>query len=127
MTIIGYRRATILAFLVVAGLLGVTWHLLMKCAIQQANERDSWSAIVGYGRTRDVALRSEPKIAAEMLYSIAYLPARRTDTPLERIVDRERDRDIHLVIEYLRNKTGEDLGDDPAKWIEKYDPQEMRQ
>jgi hypothetical protein len=31
------------------------------------------------------------------------------------------------VIEYLRNKTGEDLGDDPAKWIEKYDPQEMRQ
>jgi hypothetical protein len=32
----------------------------------------------------------------------------------------ERASAIREVIAYLRKKTGEDLGDDPQKWIEKY-------
>ena len=86
------------------------------------------SAIVDYGRCRDVALRSEPEHAVEQLHVIACLPPRRTNSPspLLRVVERERDRDIRDVIAYLRTKTGEDLGDDPGKWIVKYSPHETR-
>ena len=129
MTVIGYRRVTILALLLIATLLAVAWHLAMKWAIQQADERDSWGAIVGYGRSRDQALRSEPGVAAQELYIIACVPPRRTNSPspLLRMVERERERDIRDVIAYLRTKTGEDLGSDPAKWIEKYSAHETRQ
>ncbi|HXT39331.1 MAG TPA: hypothetical protein VN887_04845 [Candidatus Angelobacter sp.] len=122
MTVIGYRWALILACLLVVALLALAWHLAMQSAVQQADERGVWSAIVDYGRCRDEAFRSEPERAVEQLYIIACLPPRRTNSPgpLLWIVERERDRDIREVIAYLRTKTGKDLGDDPAKWIEKY-------
>lgn len=128
MTVIGYRRITILALLCVAVLLALVWHLAMECAVQQADARGAWSAIAGYGRSRNMALRSEPEDAAQMLHIIAILPARQTNSsdPLIRMVERERDRDVRDVIEYLRAKTGEDFGDDPAKWIEKYSGHEAR-
>jgi len=128
MTVIGYKRLTILLFLLVVSLLAVAWHLAMKGAIQQADERGTWSVIADYGNCRDVALRSEPDAAAGQLYIIACLPPRKTNnlSPLLRIVERERDRDIHDVIAYLRTKTGDDLGDDPEKWIEKYSTHETR-
>jgi len=69
---------------------------------------------------------TSPEQAVEQLYIIACLPPRRTNdlSPLLRIIERERDRDIHDVIAYLRTKTGGDLGDDPAKWIERYSAHE---
>jgi hypothetical protein len=120
MTVIGYRRLTIVALLSVAALLGVAWHLLMKGAIQQADEMATWRGIMMLERSRDYALRSEPRVAAQTLYEIAYLPPPRTNGPLDWIIQRERQRQAHEIIEYLRKRTGEDLGDDPAKWIENY-------
>jgi hypothetical protein len=128
MTIVGYKRVVILASLFIVALLALAWHLAMKRAIQQADERGAWLAVADYGRSRDRALRSEPGVAAQELYIIASLPPRRTNSPsyLLRMVERERDRDIRDVVAYLRTKTGEDLGDDPAKWIEKYLAHEKR-
>ncbi len=126
MTVIVYKRVLVLACLFIVALLALAWHLTVKRAIQQADERGAWLAIADYGRARDRALLSEPRAAAEELYIIASLPPRRTNSPsyLLRMVERERDRDIRDVVAYLRTKTGEDLGDDPAKWIEKYSPHE---
>ena len=122
MRAIGYRRIVIASGIAVVGLLALAWELAVRSAIQQADARDAWSAIVDYGRSRDAALRSAPREAVQMLETIATLPPRRTNhaSPVLRMVERERDRDVRDVIEYLRKKTGEDLGDDPAKWIEKY-------
>ncbi len=128
MTAVGYRRVVIVSGIVIAGLLALAWQLAMKAAILQADARDAWSAIVDYGRSRDAAIRSDPREAVQMLEIIATLPPRRTNhsSPILRMVERERDRDVRDVIEYLRKKTGEDLGDDPAKWIEKYSGHEKR-
>ena len=128
MTAIGYRRIIIVSGIAIAGLLVLAWELAKRYAIQQADARDAWSAIVDYGRSRDSALRSDPREAVQMLEVIATLPPRRTNSlsPVLRMVERERERDVRDVLEYLRRTTGEDLGDDPAKWIEKYSRHEDR-
>jgi len=120
MTLIGYRRLAILALLLDAVLLGLTWQLAMKCAINRADERGTWLAIRDFERSRELAVRSEPEAAVGILYQVAYLPPPRANAPLERIIERERERQVREIIEYLRKRTGEDLGSDPAKWIQKY-------
>src|SRR5689334_844028 len=101
MTIVGYKRLTIVSFLLLAGLLGFTVHLAMKCSTQRADEGRAWGVIWNYGSCRDLALRSDPATAVSMLRLITSRP-RRTNTPLDLIVQRERERVIHEVIEYLR-------------------------
>ncbi len=39
---------------------------------------------------------------------------------LKEIVEVEKKRTERDIIEYLRTKTGENLGNDPEKWIKKY-------
>jgi hypothetical protein len=128
MTVTGYRWALLLACLLIVAVLASAWQLELKSAVQRADARGAWSAVADYGRCRDTALRSTPQQAVEQLYIIACLPRRRTNdpSPLLRMVERERDRDICDVIAYLRSKTGEDLGDDAAKWIDKYSAYEKR-
>jgi len=128
MTVTGYRWALLLAGLCIVALLAFAWRLALRSSIQRLDERGAWNAIADYGRCRDTALRSTPEEAAGQLYIIACLPPRRTNdlNPLLRMIERERDRDIHDVIVYLRAKTRDDLGDDPAKWIEKYSAHERQ-
>jgi hypothetical protein len=120
---IGYRRLTILLLLVVLGLLGLSWHLALKCAMHRADEQWTWLTIRDFQRSRDLAARSQPEVAVQILDQIAHLPPPRTNRPLDRIVEHERARQVDDLIEYLRKTTGEDFGDDPAKWIEKYSKQ----
>ena len=128
MTVTGYRRVLFGACLLIVALVAVAWNLALKSAVQRADARAAWSAVADYARCRDTALRSTPEQAVEQLYIIACLPPRRTNdlSPLLRMIERERDRDIHDVIAYLRTKTGADMGNDPAKWIDKYSPHEKR-
>lgn len=124
MTVIGYRRLTILLLLVIVGLFGFAWHLVLECARYRADERGAWLTVRDFQRSRDFAERSEPKEAVQVLDQIAHLPPARTNGPLDRIIENERARQVRQLIEYLRKTTGEDLGDDPAKWIEKYSAQQ---
>jgi hypothetical protein len=128
MTVIRYRWVLLLACLCNVALLVTAWLLGRRSGAQRAREAGAWSAVVDYGRCRDAALRSEPEQAVDQLYLIACLPPRRRDdlSPLIRMVERERERDIRDVITYLRSKTGIDLGDEPGKWIEKYSTQANR-
>jgi hypothetical protein len=127
MTIIGYKRVAILTSLLSVALLALAGYFAIKSANHQDEEQGAWSEIRDYGKWRDAALQSEPEGAAWMLQIITTSPRRTTNSPspLVRIIERERERDVRDVIEYLRRKTGEDLGDDPAKWIEKYPPHKV--
>lgn len=100
---------------VVALLLGVGGYWLWKSQKQRLDEQETWSLIMDFERSRALALRSDPKIAAKMLDVIAHHPARLANGPLFLIAERERARDVHDVIDYLRKRTGEDLGDDPNR------------
>jgi hypothetical protein len=39
---------------------------------------------------------------------------------LDRMVERERTLAVRDIISYLRTKTGQDLGENPEPWIQKY-------
>ena len=70
------------------------------------------------------ALQSSATDAADCLqYVVNYYPSgtkQPTGSRLDRIVERERKQVIGEIINYLRIKTGESLGEDPEIWIEKY-------
>ena len=49
-----------------------------------------------------------------------------TNSLLNLMVVNEKQRDTYEVIEHLRKKTGEDLGDNPTNWIDKFLWQQLR-
>lgn len=120
MSITSYKRLTVLLTVVIVVLLGLVWYFSVKFQMQRFDERDLWSGIRDFDRMRDMALRSEPKDAVEILDTFATIAPRQGTSPGEMIFEHERAADIREIIGYLRQKTGEDLGDDPKKWVEKY-------
>lgn len=46
-------------------------------------------------------------------------------TPLDRLVERVRSEVVQDIIGILRQKSGEDLGDDPEAWIKEYGKREQ--
>jgi hypothetical protein len=62
--------------------------------------------------------------AAESLqYVVGYYPSgskQETGSRLDRMVEQERALATRDIIAYLRSKTGEDLGERPEAWIQKY-------
>ena len=73
---------------------------------------------------RRQALKGNPLDAAKSLeYVVDYYPSgtkQRAGSPLDKVVERMRFRVIADIILHLRQKTGEDLGEKPETWIEKY-------
>jgi ABC-type phosphate/phosphonate transport system permease subunit len=73
---------------------------------------------------RQKALQTDAIGAAESLeYVVNYYPSgskQRTGSRLDKVVERERASVTHDIISYLRQKTGEDLGENPEAWIKKY-------
>lgn len=78
-----------------------------------------------FDEARTKALTSDAAAAAGLLeYVTIYYPLgskQRSDSNLDLVVERHRDLVIRDIIQYLRQKTGEDLGDRPDAWAEKYD------
>lgn len=75
---------------------------------------------------RAKALQSDPAGAAGCLqYVVNYYPSgskQETGSRLDRMVERERTRAVSDIISHLRAKTGQDLGENPEPWIQKYAP-----
>jgi hypothetical protein len=73
-------------------------------------------------RTR--ALQSSASDAAGCLqYVVHYYESgskQETGSRLDRMVERERQRAAQDIMAYLRIKTGQDLGESPEAWIQKY-------
>ena len=70
------------------------------------------------------ALQSDPEEAVGCLEYVArYYPSgtkQEAGSRLDRMVESSRTSSAREIIAYLRAKTGEDLGDTPEPWIEKY-------
>jgi hypothetical protein len=70
---------------------------------------------------RDTALTSDPSTAVKHLYDLQDPPnGQHFDNIAAGIVDAARKRDCRDVIDYLRSKTGQDLGDKPGAWIKQF-------
>jgi hypothetical protein len=127
MSIASYKRLTALLAVGIVLLLGLVWQLNLKLHMALLDARESeqstWVEVRELDKCRDRALQAEPQKAVEYLDMLDQSPPRewtaRRGNP-GRVIEIERASAIREVIAYLRKKTGEDLGDDPKRWIEKY-------
>ena len=119
-----YKRLTIALGVVCIGLVILYGRLvwtngLLKIRVAFASEQ---TQIFDDMRTR--ALQSDAAGAAGCLeYVVGYYPSgtkQQTGSRLDRIVERQRAFVVRDIVAYLRSKTGEDLGESPEAWIQKY-------
>jgi hypothetical protein len=124
MTLTGYKRLVIalsVALLLVLALAGkLFWDAgLLQVRVAFANEQ-----IGIFEDVRVRALLADAAGAAGSLdYIVRYYPSgtkQVAGSQLDSIVERARADAIRAIIAHLRAKTGEDLGDNPEKWIQKY-------
>ena len=119
-----YKRLAVLLGVVCFGLLvlfgWLFWsHGWLTIRVAWASEQ---TQIFEDMRTK--ALQSDAGEAVVCLqYVIWYYPSgskQEAGSRLDRMVERERARAAQDIIAYLRTKAGEDLGENPEAWIQKY-------
>ena len=124
MSTIGYRRLTILLGGACVGLIilcaSLFWnHGLLTIRVAWATEQ-----VKLFDEMRIQALASEPAAAAGYLeYVVGYYPSgskQEMGSRLDRMVEQARTRASREIVAHLRTRTGEDLGDHPEAWIQKY-------
>jgi hypothetical protein len=120
----GYKRLTIVLGVICAGLLvlcGVQFRTYgwLKMRVAFASEQTQI-----FDEMRSRALKSDAAGAAGCLeYAVDYYPSgskQETGSRLDRMVERDRALAVRDILACLRIKTGEDLGDSPEAWIQKY-------
>ena len=120
MKIENWKRLTIGLLMLNLILVSVAAWSFIKYRMVVWDQTSTWGVVASWEGSRRVALQSEPSRAAALLDFITSHPSRRDNSVLTMMMERERTNSIHDIIEYLRMKTGEDLGDDPRKWTKKY-------
>lgn len=124
MSISGYKRLTIVLSVLCVGLLvlsgGVFWSYgWLKIRVAFASEQTQI-----FEEMRSRAFQSDAAGAAGCLqYVVWYYPSgtkQEAGSRLDRIVERERAVAVREILAHLRAKTGEDLGENPEAWIQKY-------
>lgn len=129
MKIGGYKRLVIVLLAIVAVLIGCLWHLWWEYHIERLDAKLTWNTVVDYDRSRRVDHMNIEETVDALDYA-AHLGLRVRNRYLNEIMDREQALVVRDIIEQLRKKTGEDLGDDPEAWIQKfgrYDPASARE
>ena len=128
MSITSYNRLTVLMAVGIIFLLGLLWQLNWKLHMAwldtKESEQTTWVEVRDLDKCRDWALQAEPQKAVEYLDMLDQSPPKSWTAHrgnLGRVIEIERASAIREIIAYLRKKTGEDLGDDPKKWIQKYE------
>ena len=127
MSITSYKRLTVSLAIGIILLLGLVWQLNLKLHMAlldtKASEQSTWVEVRDIDKCRDWALHAELPKAVEYLDMLDQSPPREWTSRrgnIGQVIEIERASAIREVIAYLRKKTGEDFGDDPKKWIEKY-------
>lgn len=124
MTAIGYKRLTITISVLCITLLVICgyqfWNYgLLKIRVAWADDQ-----VKIFDEMRTKALQSDARGAVGYLqYIVNYYPSgtkQEAGSRLDRMVERERDRSTQEIVEHLRAKTGENLGESPQAWIQKY-------
>lgn len=124
MSIPRYKRLTIALSVVCVGMIALYSCLFWNYArlkIQVASASDQTQI---FEQMRVEGLQSDPVGAAGCLeYVVRYYPSgskQETGSLLDVIVERERVSAERAIVAYLRTKTGQDLGERPEAWIQKY-------
>ena len=124
MGIPGYRRLTVflgalcVALVVLYGFLFWSYGWL-KISVAFAGEQSQIS-----DEMRIRAIQSDTTNATRCLeYVINYYPSgtkQLAGSRLDRMVERERAVAVNAIMNYLHDKTGDDLGAKPEAWIQRY-------
>ena len=124
MSIPGYKRLTIALVVGCVGLLvlcgSLFWsHGWLTIRVAWASEQTKI-----FDEMRTQALQSDASTAAGCLeYVVSYYPSgskQEKGSRLDRMVELERELAAREIVAYLRSKTGQDLGESPETWIQKY-------
>lgn len=120
MSLRSYKSFILLLIVACAFELALAWDLGWKYFDERMSARTVWDTMVGYDTTRNRLgdMGIEDDIAYLSVFRRNKLLSR--DTALNLIMDQERKRIIHDIIQDLTKKTGNNLGDDPDVWIEKF-------
>ena len=89
----------------------------------QAAFADDQTQIFDEMRTRALQSTSPPDIAGSLQYAAFYYPSgskQRAGSQLDRVVERHRTAVVRDIVAHLRRTTGQDLGESPEPWIQKY-------
>ena len=124
MSITSYKRLTIALSLACVGLVVLSGYLFWNYASLDIHVRLASEQTKIFDEMRTRALQTDATGAAACLdYVVGYYPSgtkQETGSRLDRIVERERTLAVRDIVAHLRTKTGEDLGDNPEAWIQKY-------
>ena len=124
MSIQGYKRLAIVLSAICLGLLVLYGCLYwsygwLKIRVAFASEQTHI-----FDEMRIRALQSDPTGAAGCLeYVVNYYPSgtkQEAGSRLDGMVERERTIAIRVILAYLRTKTGENLGENPDVWIQRF-------
>ena len=124
MSIIGYKRATIVLgistlLLIVMYVLLVVAYAPLKLRLAMASEQ-----VKIFEDMRAKAVQTGPSEAVGFLsYAANYYPSGTKQVPgsrLDRMVEQARASAVREIIADLKQKTGEDLGANVQAWIDKY-------
>ena len=124
MSISSYKRLTIALGVICVGLIllsGCLWwsYGCLKIRVAFASEQTKI-----YEEMRTRALQSDLAGAANCLEDVVnYYPSgskQATGSRLDRMVEQERARAVRDIVAYLRTKTGQDLGESPEPWVQRY-------
>ncbi len=124
MSITGYKRLSIALSLVCVGLVVLSGCLYWNYASTTIRVAFASEQTKIFEEMRTRALQTDATGAAACLeYVVGYYPSgtkQVTGSRLDRIVEHERSLAVRDIVTLLRTTTGEDLGDNPGAWIQKY-------
>jgi hypothetical protein len=129
MTIEGYKRLTVLlsstVVLLIILLVGNISCTGLKQSRIQNELRHARDKVEWFDRMRAGATNSDLRTAARCLYEVTVMQNRTNaslyqHSVLEFFIERERQRAVKDIIAALRDRTRDNLGSDPIKWIEEY-------
>ncbi len=89
----------------------------------QAAFADAQTQIFDEMRTQALQSSAPPDIAGSLEYVVTYYPSgskQRAGSKLDRVVERHRTAVVRDIVAHLRSSTGQDLGESPEPWIQKY-------
>jgi hypothetical protein len=127
MSIIGYKRTVLGLSVACAALAVLCGWLYFQHGLLSLRVAFAFSQIEIIDEMRTQALKSTPRDAvAKLDYAVNYYPSGTKQTVgsrLDRLVEAARNRALRDIIGYLRQTTGENLGDDPEPWVKMYGTQ----
>jgi hypothetical protein len=124
MTILGYKRVTVILSIVCVALLALCVSSFVGSVPLRAQLMMAGDQVHVFEEMRSRAVRGTPSEAAGCLEYVAnYYPSgtkQVTGSQVDRLVEQARASAIREILADLRSKTGEDLGTDAEAWIQKY-------